>query len=292
MKIKSRQSGISLTEMVVVVASVTLLAVFGVPAVSAFLKSFESTSGTRAMIGSALASARAIAAKEQRYVGVRFQKAYHRQGPLEAPQYMIFIVQDPALGSYFFRAVKGIEPIKLPDSVGVMDLTIVEGDDRNYLKNPANPKDEYRLDDPLISPGPDSWIDDPNALRDTTTFSVVFSPSGKLVVHGVRITNRDGYTDTATYKNVFSSDDIFNKKEQVDSGIGMFYQDDYFGELTNPYYDLGLGPEPSRGKFIIYERERFRQAFQNKQAYSGYLYELVPDEMIYINAYTGTIIER
>ena len=74
MKTKSRQSGITLTEMTLVVASISLLAVFGVPAVRTFLKSFESVGGTRSMIGAALSSARAIAAKEQRYVGIGFQQ--------------------------------------------------------------------------------------------------------------------------------------------------------------------------------------------------------------------------
>ena len=88
MRIRTKQSAVTLTEMTVVIASVALLVGLGLPAIRAFHDSFESRSGARSMISAALASARAIAAKEQRYAGIRFQKAYHPQGPLEADQYM------------------------------------------------------------------------------------------------------------------------------------------------------------------------------------------------------------
>ncbi len=113
-------------EMTVVVAAVALLAVLGLPAISAFLNSLASSGPTKAMISAALSSARAIAAKEHRYAGIRFQKAYDPKGPLEAVQYMIFIVHDVAKTDRAngFRAVEGLEPIRLPEAVGVMDLRI------------------------------------------------------------------------------------------------------------------------------------------------------------------------
>ncbi|UCC22498.1 MAG: hypothetical protein JSW23_00025, partial [Planctomycetota bacterium] len=90
MRARSRQSAVTLTEMTVVVAAVALLVVFGLPAIRTFISSFESEGGARTLISAALASARAIAAREQHYVGIRFQKAYHPRDPLEAAQYMIF----------------------------------------------------------------------------------------------------------------------------------------------------------------------------------------------------------
>ena len=175
-----------------------------------------------------------------------------------------------------FRAVEGMEPMKLPDSIGVMDSTIVIG--RNVF-NPANPTQQVRLDDPLF--GGDARINDDFELTDTTTFSIIFSPSGKLVIHGVRVRNRDGQSNDS------SADDIFNTENNVSADIAMFYQDDYF----NPPPEGGLGPEPSRNSFIIYEKEEFRQVYEQGQAYSGYLYRLLPDAL-YINPYTGTIIKR
>ena len=113
MKAKSRQSGLTLMEMTVVMAVVAMLTVFGLPAVRTLLNSFESQAGARAMISASLASARAIAAKEQRYAGVRFQNRYQQDN--KGCQYMIFIVQDPSILAWGFRAVGGINPIKLPD---------------------------------------------------------------------------------------------------------------------------------------------------------------------------------
>ena len=137
-------------------------------------------------------------------------------------------------------------------------------------------------------------IDDYIELTDMTTFSIIFAPSGKLIVQGLRVRNRDGRTENSETLNL-SKDDIFNTLTKITDSInpfGMFPQDDYFGDS---YPDHGLGPEPSRSKFIIYERSKFKEAYQKGQAYSGYLKELIlnhPEAMIYINPYTGTIIEK
>ncbi len=183
---------------------------------------------------------------------------------------MIFIVHDfdkTGLVSGF-RAVEGLEPIKLPDSVGVMDL-----------KHRTNPNPRYSGYDPIDT---DVEISDLNVLRDTTAFSIIFSPSGKLVIHNVRVRNKDGEGDSPSFPDL-SQDDIFNKRGKVDVGIGMFYQDDYAA--------LGLGQEFSRRSFIIYDRLEFKRAYDRSQAYSGYLVKLV-QEMIYINPYTGIMIEK
>ena len=108
-------------EMTVVIAAIALLAVFGLPAARTLFDSLASTGGTKAMVSAALSSARAIAAKEQHYAGIRFQKAFHGDGPLHASQYMVFIIHDPDISATAFRAVPGFEPIKLPDSVGVRE---------------------------------------------------------------------------------------------------------------------------------------------------------------------------
>lgn len=264
MKVKRRQSGLTLMEQTVIVAAIALLVVLGVPAVRAFIKSLESRGGARAMISASLSTARAIAAKEQRYAGVRFQTAYHPEGLLKAPQYIIFIVQDPEILAYGFRAVEGLQPIKLPDSVGVMDLR---------YRTKLDPEDSG--DAPIDE---DNDIDDPNELRDTTTFSIIFSPSGKLVIHDVRVRNRDGETGET---NKDSKDDIFNTKVNIeDEKIAMFYQDDYTA--------LGLGQEASRNSFIIYDKDIFEKVDKDRR-YNDYLKDL---EVIYINPYTGTIINK
>jgi len=261
-----RQSAFTLTEMTVVIGIIAVLAVLAAPATKLLFESFESEGGVRAMIGSALASARAIAAKEQRYAGIRFQKVYDPTGPLGASQYIIFIVHDPDRTDRVngFRAVEGIEPIKLPDSFGVMDETLIR---------------QRRTTDPTweLSTNPE--------LTDLTAFSIVFSPSGHLVIHDVRVRNRDAmpkWVSGITLDN--SNDDIFNTVARVTDAVnprGMFLQDDYIA--------MGLQQESSRSRFIIYDREKFNQAYLAGQAYSRYLYRLIPDA-VYINPYTGTLV--
>jgi len=281
MKGKNRQCGLTLTEMTVVIVTIALLVGLGLPAVRALLNSFESGSGAKSMISATLASARAIAAREQRYAGVRFQKAYNPQGPLSASQYMVLIVQDPDILAYGFRAVEGLEPIKLPKSIGVMDLMTVA----RIYSGPIN----LQLTDTVINT--DALISTERDLRDTTSFSIVFSPAGKMVLYKVWLRNRDGIPDSQGQVGSISADDVFNKLAAVNAGIGMFYQDDYFNAWWSfdPSLDLGLGPELSRNGFIIYERQKLRRAFERSTAWSQYLVKIAA-EKVYINSYTGTII--
>ncbi len=260
MKTKPRQSGLTLMEQTVVIAIVALLVAVGLPAVRTFLDSFESRGSVKAMISASLASARAIAAREQKYAGIRFQNRYQQDN--KGCQYMIFIVQDPEILAWGFRAVDGAEPIKLPDSIGVMDLRI-------------NDNDKVDTNVELVA-GED--------LTDTTTFSILFSPSGKLVIHDVQVRNRDGCYQPKTETD--SMDSVFNGYDNIRyHDIGMFVQDDYF-PASPP--DLGLGPEPSRRSFIIYDKTRFKEVAENKR-WTDYLKYL---DVIHINPYTGTMIQR
>jgi Tfp pilus assembly protein FimT len=285
MPTKLKQHGLTLTEMTVVIATIVLLVSLALPAVRAFFNSFESESSAMSTISAALASARAIAAKNQRYAGIRFQNACQNQNLLEASQYMVFVMQDPDMMAHGFRAVQGIKAIKLPDSIGVTDLTIVT--DRN-ITNPTNSV-EMRLDTSTFTDQErDDLIDEDHELTDTTTFSIIFSPSGKLIIHGIRVRNKDGYPDT-TANTQISNDDVFNKKAQVDAGTGLFYQDDYFGASNSSYPDLGLGPEQSRSSFVIFDKCKLMQAYKKRKAWTDCLSKLT-GQVIYINPYTGTII--
>jgi prepilin-type N-terminal cleavage/methylation domain-containing protein len=254
--------GLTLTEMVVVVSIVAVFTVLGLPAIRAFIRSVESEGGTKAMISAALSSGRAIAARQQRYAGVRFQNKYQEDG--RGCQYMIFIVhEEPSkMGGLTigFRAVEGIEPIKLPDSVGVMDLRI-NGNEKIDLDNEMSTTEDF---------------------NDTTTFSIVFSPSGKLVIHDVRVRNRNGKYQPANPNE--SRDDIFNSPVNIiDNKTGMFVQDDYPSS--------GFDKEPSRNSFIIYDKTIFEKLNPNSR-YTDYLEDLAKKEVVYINPYTGTMINR
>lgn len=242
MNAKCRQSGVTLTEMTVVAAVIALLVTFGLPAIRTFHNSFESGASVRAMISAGLASARAVAAREQHYAGIRFQQ------DLDGHQYMIFIVHDPtlidaeAVASPFynyqangFRVVEGIKPVKLPEAVGVMEFVNDVGE-----------------------------IVEPNDIIETTTFSVVFSPTGRLVLRNVQVLRRN------------ADDTVFNDPLAL---VSPMFVDDY--DNMFPYQR-----EQSLNRFIVYDRNLFGRLDAAQRF--AYLQGLEP---ININAYTGTIIK-
>jgi len=218
MKARYRQSGLSLMEMAVIIATIALLVGLGLPAVRALIKSFETAGGARGVISAALSSARTIALKNQKYAGIRFQNRDQADG--KGAQYMTFIIQDPNLyagqykAAYGFRAVQGIKPVKLPETVGVME-----------------------------------------AVEGKTTFSVIFSATGKLVIHDVQVL-RQGLNDS-----------VFNES-------GAMFTDDYY-----------TGREPSQNSFRIYDKNHFDGL--DAAGKFDYLNSL---EVIYINPYTGAMI--
>jgi len=235
MKVKFKQSGLSLTETTLVIDIIALIVTLSIPNIRTFFDSMGSSSGsTRAVIGTALASARAIAVSEQRYAGIRFQQ------DSTGSQYMIFIIHNPTLKDYTkytvpesgFCAVEGVKPVKLPETVGVMVL----------------------INDP-------TEISDADAILDKTTFSIVFSSSGKLVTHKVAVLRR-------------TNDPIFNEV----SAEQMFKDD---------YYDVPpFRQELSCREFRVYDKGVFNQLVGIEERFD-YLMSL---GVIYINPYTGTII--
>ncbi len=290
---KNIKNAFSLIELLVVIVIIATLVALAIPAINAMQKSFAST-GAESMIGTALSTARTLAISNNQYAGVRFQKAGdpNANDTLKADQYMIFIIYDKKKTDLVdgFVAVEGYRPIKLPSNIGVMDMKLGVG---------------------TADVNSNTDIDTNEELMDTTAFSIIFSPTGKLITRDVRIRNKDGIPDTEARRLNPSSDDVFNKKGDVDkktpalvamvmgNETGMFYQDDYFGaslsgsdtptypDVAGPNPNLGLGQEQSRNKFVIYNRDKFRK-LDPGQRYTQYLGNL---PMVYINAYTGEIIK-
>ena len=236
-----KHKGMSLIEMTLVVAAVAVVATFSVPAIDTMLNSLDSPDQTKAMIDSALAAARAGAMKHHQYVGVRFQ---HANGPQddddvlerEQPQYMVFIIHDPEVSGgsssqdiLNFRAFEGNKPIKLPDTIGVFT--------DNSVSN----------------------------LIDESTFSIVFSPSGKLIVVELEVLEVDN--DDAVFTTSTSD---------IDDGLAMFY-DDTTG---------GLSEESSVRKLVIYNRKKFRKMGSGDR--DDYLDSLKEN---YVSPYTGKLFE-
>lgn len=235
MKDFSDKKGFTLTELLVVVAVISLLVGIGITAAKGLLESFESSKGVRNVINAALSSARAMArsSDEFPYAGVRFQQ------DVKGNYYLILIVNDEAKTNLVngFCAIEGRKPIRLPADVGLMDLRI---------------KDDYSNSATWNEVGvlADGDIDDAAELTDAGTFSIVFSKAGKIVTHYVRVRGND---------------DIFNTMTNVDGGMGMFYQDEYA--------EQGLFEEYSRHSFVIYSKREFDKV-NSAGRYTDYLQHL------------------
>lgn len=252
-----RRSGLTLVELLVVVAIIAAMVGLGLPVMRAVLRSFQSEDSTAVLVQTALNSARAMAMGQQRYVGIRFQQAYcPPKSPTEARQYLIFIVYSPDADlASRFRAVRGLEPIPLPEWAAVMDMEF-----SGPLVGRQGPVGPGEWDDKVLS--------DPDVLRDLATFSIVFGPSGRLAFKEVCV--RD-------------AGQLFNSISKVQGGVGMFVQDDPDAK------DLGLAKEESRDRFLIYDRQAFNEALRRGRPLSDCL-NMVLQRPWYVNPYSGNLV--
>lgn len=265
MKIKNKQSGLTLIEVLVVIGIIAAVVAISLPAINAMQKSFDST-GAEGMISAALSTARTLAISKQQYVGVRFQVSYDPANVLDEDQYMIFIVlnKDKAVWDCGFVAVEGYKPMKLPDNIGVIDRMV-------RVDHGTTPKECDEINErPLVE------VDLGNSINisDISAFSIVFSPAGKLVIHEVRCRNKD--------HNNSSNDVVFNTHSNVTatSPTGMFVEDNHD--------NYGIGVEKSRNKLVIYNREEFKKLTTATQRW-GYIKDL---PVFFVNPYTGGIIDK
>ncbi len=268
--------GFSLAEVLVAVAVTAVLIGLAVPAAKKMNESLTSSAGIRNVINAALANARAEAIAKNTYAGLRFQQ------DLRGNQYMIFIIHDPGATGLAngFRAMKGKNPVKMPESAGVMDLYIVK-----RLTNAG----QTIIDDEK-EVGQNDEINTNDLLNDATTFSIIFSSSGDLVRKPVQVRNKDGAPDGDNS----STDKVFNTDDQVDNGMGLFYQDDYFNDGGYG----GFGKETGRASFIIYDKKEMQKVFHDhddsamRPVWDEYLEQAAADKRTYINPHTGEIINK
>jgi prepilin-type N-terminal cleavage/methylation domain-containing protein len=259
MRLRTRQSGLTLTELLVTMAIAAVLMGLAMPAAKRLSESMQSSAGAHGIINAALSSARAIAVREQKYAGVRFQRA------ADGRTHIILIEHDTTATGLAngFRVADGRKPIALPEDTGVIDGFWV---DRVSLVV----FNDISLGDVILSG--DIRYGTNRYFEDASTFSIVFSPAGRLIVHEVRIRNKDGRADNLSY------DAVFNTQSNVNIGRGMFFQDDYPAS--------GIGWENSRTRLIIYSK-RDLAAINAAQRWSGYLGRL---NTLMVSPYSGELI--
>lgn len=261
------RAGLTVIELLVVIGIIAAVVAISLPAINAMQKSFDST-GAEGMISAALSTARTLAISRQQYVGVRFQTSYDPNDVLDEEQYMIFIIFDEEKTNWDcgFVSIPGYKPMKLPENIGVIDKIVKNKHVAGELKCNMGKYTEVSLND---------FTDNANIV-DTMTFSIVFSPAGKLVIHEVKCRNSD-------YSATSIKDDVFNTRTNVTatSPVGMFV-DDYLTE------EDGLSIDKSRTKLVIYNRKELEK-YAPADRYEKYLKEL---PVLHINPYTGGIIEK
>jgi prepilin-type N-terminal cleavage/methylation domain-containing protein len=189
----------TLTELLVVMAVMVIMLAIAAPVAKKLAQTLGESTGARSVIAAAMSNARAIAVRDQKYAGVRFQQ------DSSGKQYLILIINDPnATGlANGFRAIQGKKPMALPDDVGV----IADG--------------TYSDTTTVIA------LNTPAGMTHATTFTVLFSPAGKYVTHLARVRNKDKKAEPDNTSN----DNIFNTQTNVSNGKAMFKQDDYSPEL-------------------------------------------------------------
>ncbi len=270
-----KHNAFSLVELLVVLGIIAALAALAIPSIKAMQKSFDST-GAESMISTALSAARTIAISKGKYAGVRFQKIYDGNNVVNADQYMIFVINNADVSNvdHLFIAIPGYKPIKLPSNTGVIDksirTSISSSEDDTKTEN-ANERD--------VVSGDFTNLNLERVMRDTSAFSVVFTPSGKLAIRDIRIRNqKGGYRSTTESQSGY--DKVFNSTDNIiQNGTGQFVQDDYA--------DLGLGGEKSRDKLYIYDKDKFNK-MSDLQRWN-YVQGIKPCTL---NPYTGAIVNK
>jgi len=260
MRTHRQQFGLTLTELTVTIAVMAILMTLAVPAAKRLTSSLQGGAGARGMISAAMSNARAIAVRHGTYAGVRFQRT------ADGRTYMIYIVHDfPATGlANGFRAVEGRKPVALPEDIGVVDGFWVQRTyENNAIKNAVDVSLKY-----ADITGGIAYLEN-RAFEDAATFSIVFSPAGKIVTRLVQVRRRN------------AGDTLFNT---LGNPAAMFLQDDYDGGASGEF--LGIGPENSRRQLIIYNKKDLAQVNASKR-WSAYL-ECLPQLMV--SPYTGELL--
>jgi len=289
-----RRHGLTLPELLVTLAIAVIVGSIALPLVLSLNDALKGSANAQTIVSTAVQNARALAMKEGRYAGVRFQQ------DKDGNQYAIYIVygeagSDPANGlQYMYKVVEGRTPVQLPEGIAVTDMVV------RTIHNDTDTASTYRdgwfvnLQESHLRDAGNLDIEGKNInLTDTTSFSIVFDAKGQLAKVPCKMRCIDVLPDTvgksyyrpgdtAKYfsytASFYSLDKVFNGYEYFRLNKAKFIQDDYA--------NLGLGGELSRVQFKIFDMGKYKSLDSSQKKYD-YL-NAQPD--VYVNQFTGKLM--
>ncbi len=252
----------SLVELLVVVAIIALMATLVLPAISNIMRS-NKMGATENIIRGMIATARAYAAENQKYAGIRFQKAANNR------QYLVLIEKVSAADPRQYQAVPNRKPVALP-----IGISLLSGDVSVDTDIDDDDTDSFNL-----------------VLEGQQTFSIIFSPTGQLVIKQVEVHARD------------NEDEVFGGEAETLPPAPpalLSYDNEYRYDHTAGTVTAGPSPsawcdgwETSTTSFYIYEDEALKE-LNPATRYTDFVnLEQTLDQIrfVLLNQYTGQAIK-
>jgi prepilin-type N-terminal cleavage/methylation domain-containing protein len=283
-----RRKGYTLVEILVVVAIIAIVLAIGVTSLRALTGGVQENAA-RTTLASLLASARAEATGTQQIVGVRFEqdaKGYTYGVIVHlAPDWHVW----PSRSNDFITMVapKGREPVRFPKGV--------EFAAADELSCDRDSDGDVDADDANLALSRD--------ILDATTFTILFAPSGQVMVRNVCVTQRcvidptdgviwDNATDTIFQApdGPDSTDYMLNPRPPAETGLSVEVSWLLRGDGRWPNACDGtnlLGYESSVVALYVYDQVARREA--GSAAWTNYLKNQAPAVLVQVNPYTGLI---
>ena len=162
--------GFSLIELLVVIAIMSILIGITIRSVRMVSSKMASVDTVRTMVGTALTTSRTLAMAQQTHIGIHFSVSVDGTHLLSFIRDDNTYVEDTNIRRY--RVIVGnrnmVKETSIPSNIGLLDMQVG-----------GNKIDK------------DTDTNDPFKLLDTNTFSMVFSPAGKLVLRFMWIVDAD-----------------------------------------------------------------------------------------------------
>lgn len=248
----------TIVEMLLVISIVVMMLLVVTPAVPGMIRSHKMASAIN-QVRSALSLAQAYAAQHQKYAGIRFQQTN------DGRQYLVMIVKDGYRASRYV-AIPNAKPSPLSSGIGLISAEVDNpqsgGTRDNYLDNNAG-------------------VGDLECIEGARTFSIVFSPTGQLVVKYVEVQPERGH-------KIFGTQ-LATTRDTTD-GFYRLLSHDYDQDTSAPW----CAGELSTTGLYIYEQNEMDEVDPSLR-YSEYIGQHGASdsvEQILINIYTGGIIDR